>query len=298
MAVVLTYHPEFPKRSLVEADIAACEADINVTLPLDLRTFLLAHDGPVPNPAWFPVTDAGGTKWLGPVADFKSVMGPPNHRARGNAIEQYTEASREGEKLPRHFVVIGSMLTQPSTLLISTGRDAYGHVFAWHVGFKRFKPDQLTYVAGSFTEFLRLLAEPPEEVAANFQQILQAHRTGTRQRAPEREYDGPEARRWLQRRKRNSDPLAANHFASRDSALQFVDELYAAGATKVIVPGSCIQDGVADDGGPYADALVVFLPADPVARTVICQRCERELDEPEHEPIDTSDPNPVFLWWD
>jgi hypothetical protein len=189
------------------------------------------------------------------------------------------------------------MMTQPSTLLISTAPATYGNVFAWHVSVKRFKPDQLVRVAGSFPEFLGLLAEPPEEVAANYRRMLEewrsARQAGTERRPPESDYDGPEARRWL-RRNRNPTPLAANHFASAASARRFVDELYAAGATKVIVPGSSIQD--ADDDGPYADALVVYMPAEPDVRATLCQRCERELDEPGR--IDASDPNPVFLWWD
>jgi hypothetical protein len=273
---------------------------LGVALPPDFRAFLLANDGPVPEPAWFPVPDAGGTRWLGPMHGFKSVMccaRDRGGRTRGNDIESYTYSSREGEKLPRHFVVIGSMMTQPSTLLISTAPATYGNLFAWSVSIKRFKQDQLVRVAGSFTEFLGLLSEPPAEVVANYRRSLEerlsAQRAGTEQRRPESDYDGPEARRWL-RRNRNPTPLAANHFATGELAQRFVDELYAAGATKVLVPGSSIQDE--DDDGPYADSLVVCLPAASELRAAVCRRCERELDEPGR--IDASDANPVFLWWD
>jgi len=292
-----SYHADFPRRLLEERDVAECETYLNVALPQDFRAFILARDGPVPDPAWFPVMDANASKWFGPMFAFLSVMFSCQlRRSRGNAIEAVTYASREEQKLPRHFVAIGSMLTQPSTLLLSTAAASYGHIFAWHVGIKRFKPDQLVRVAGSFTEFLGLLTQPPAEVAANYLRLDEersaARRDGTEQRLPESEYDGPEARRWL-RRNRNPTPLAANHFASAESARRFVEELYAAGATRVLVPGSCLQD--VDDDGPYADALVVCLPNAPDLCAALCRRCERELDEPVQ--IDASDPNPVFLWW-
>jgi hypothetical protein len=106
------------------------------------------------------------------------------------------------------------------------------------------------------------------------------------------DYDGPEARHWL-RRNRNVAALAANHFPSTAAARQFVEELYRLGAPRVFIAEDCIQDH--DDQGPYADALVVVLPADAMAREAVCRRCERELDEP--ETIDANDPNPIFLWW-
>lgn len=96
------------------------------------------------------------------------------------------------------------------------------------------------------------------------------------------------------RRNRHETPLAANHFPDRAVRLRFVEELYSLGATKVIVPESNIQ--AADDDGPYADALVVFLPIDPQKRADVCRRCEQELDEPQR--IEPTDPNPIFLWWD
>jgi hypothetical protein len=51
-----------------------------------------------------------------------------------------------------------------------------------------------------------------------------------------------------------------------------------------------------DDGGPYADSLVVELPAAEAARAALCERCEHELDLPER--LERDDPNPLYLWWD
>jgi|688.fasta_scaffold1092490_1 hypothetical protein len=72
--------------------------------------------------------------------------------------------------------------------------------------------------------------------------------------------DGPEAREWL-RHSNHESALAHNRFDSTASALAFVEQLYAAGARRVFVPGDSI---VADEeelamGGPYSDHLVIEL---------------------------------------
>lgn len=297
MTVRFRYLPDSPRRTLREADLVSCETDLGVRLPPEYREFLLTHDGPTPEPAWIPLRSDGETRWIGPVHAFKSVFGPVDHRMRGNTIESHTSASREMEKLPKHFLVIGSLLCQPSTLLISTAPADYGAVYAWHVSLKRFKDDQIIRVAASFPQLLDLLADPPPEVLTNYQKWVHeqtaSRQSGREQRAPASEYDGPEARRWLIRN-RNPSPLASNHFRDRAAARRFVDELYALGAVKVIISESNIQDE--DDEGPYADALVVLLPGSQAARSALCLRCEQELTEPAH--FDPSDPNPIFLWWD
>jgi len=185
------------------------------------------------------------------------------------------------------------MLTQPSILLLSTAAEDYGVIYAWRGGSKRFRPDQLLRVAGSITEFAGLLTEPPAEVAATFRQSVADHQSGTTRRPPPEDYDGPEALGWL-RSNRNEAALAVNHFGTTEAARRFVEELYAAGAPRVIIAENSIQED--DDLGPYADAIVVFLPESRPACEVLCRRCERELDEP--AAIDADDPNPVFLWWD
>jgi hypothetical protein len=297
MGLQFRYLPEFPRRPLDEADLACCEQQIGHALPPRLRAFLHDHDGPAPDPGWICLERRGERTWLGPIHSFLSVMGPPDHRSRGNSIEAATYAAREGHKLPRRLIPFGSLLTQPSTLLISVGWFDYGAVYAWRVGMKRFRRNQLIRVAHSHEAFLELLVEPPPEIAEAHRlwlaQKAAARQAGAELRPPADEYAGPEARRWL-RTNRNAAPLAANHFRSSAAALGFVDELYRLGASRVIVPESCLQDE--DDDGPYADALVAFLPTDPQQRADVCRRCEQELDEPQR--IDPADPNPIFLWWD
>jgi hypothetical protein len=199
MAIQFTYLPDFPRRALADVDLDRCEEFLDVKLPPDFRAFLLAHDGPVPEPAWFSLSTQGTTAWLGPVADFKSTMySAQTPRGRGNAIESYTSASREGEKLPSHFVAIATMMTQPSTLLISTAPAEYGRIYAWHVSAEPFQPEQLVAVAGSFAEFLGMLTEAPAGVVASYRRQLEERRATRRAaikpRPRKRNSDRPDAR--------------------------------------------------------------------------------------------------------
>jgi hypothetical protein len=83
-------------------------------------------------------------------------------------------------------------------------------------------------------------------------------------------YAGPEALQWL-RQNAGEAPLASNRFRDTAAAIGFVESLYAAGATNVIVN----QENIVDegDGDLYADALVVYLPTEPAAyRRVVAVR--------------------------
>jgi hypothetical protein len=298
MAVTFNYQTDLGlhQRRVAPADVAAAEQYLGLSLPPEFRDFLVTHDGPTPSPGWFPAAGPTGPAWCGPIHSFLSTYQPLGRGGIGRSpcLEHFTQTCREWEKLPAGYVAIAQMMTHPSTLLISTAGADRGAVYAWRVGTKRFRPDQLVRAAGSFPEFLGLLAEPPADVAARFGQAVRDHAAGVPERRPaEDQYDGPEARKWL-RRNGNPAALAANHFDSTDAARRFVEELYAAGARRVLIAGDSIQDE--DDGGPYADAIVVLLPTDAAARAAVCRRCERELDEP--ETIDADDPNPIFLWWD
>ncbi|REK12937.1 MAG: hypothetical protein DWQ37_09935 [Planctomycetota bacterium] len=102
---------------------------------------------------------------------------------------------------------------------------------------------------------------------------------------------GPEARRWLKGNESES-ALASNRFGPTDEALRFVNELYRAGATRVVVP----SDAISDDGVErYADALVVELPSNPDKRSRVLAICEREL---RRQGLDPDDGDQVYLWWD
>jgi hypothetical protein len=107
--------------------------------------------------------------------------------------------------------------------------------------------------------------------------------------------EGPEARQWL-RQNKNESALASNRFLETANAVRFVDQLYAAGAERVLVPEECITPEEPD--GPYADALVVKLPADPAKRKKVFAMCAKEIKREGFDPDESTDGEWVFLWWD
>lgn len=110
--------------------------------------------------------------------------------------------------------------------------------------------------------------------------------------------DDPEAREWLAANGQEA-PLAANRFDAAD-ARAFVEELYAAGAVRVVIASECIND---DDyelslGGPYADGLRVQLPADADQRHALFAIASREAEGEGFDPIHDAGQDTIFLWWD
>jgi hypothetical protein len=176
MTVTFSYRTDLGlgKRQVTAANIAGAELALGVELPQDFKDFLCAHDGPTPSPGWFQAATQQGMVWHGPVLDILSTAEPAGRRQgpRTASLKISTQVSRDNERLPSQYVVIGQMFTQPRMLLLSTAAADHGAVYAWRVGGKRFRPDQVVRVAGSFTEFLGLLRDPPAEVAAVFRRLL------------------------------------------------------------------------------------------------------------------------------
>jgi hypothetical protein len=115
-------------------------------------------------------------------------------------------------------------------------------------------------------------------------------------------YTGAEARDWLKKNKSDCG-LAGNRFASTQEALAFVEEVYAAGAAQVFVPDDAIRGHEAEireHGGPYADSLVIELPAGD--RTNIFKIFEREAQSEGNEDMtgeaSVIDGKFLYLWWD
>lgn len=106
-----------------------------------------------------------------------------------------------------------------------------------------------------------------------------------------------EAREWLQAR-RNRSALATNRFSTTAEALKFVEQLYAEGASCVIVDHiEMLPDA---QGEAYADELIVVFPDDR-RRKEIFDLIEREgrpdtIDD-EQEIVDQGRDS-VRLWWD
>lgn len=111
---------------------------------------------------------------------------------------------------------------------------------------------------------------------------------------------GPEALTWLLQNK-NESALASNRFLETENATRFVKELYSAGAKRVIVPDDCIaadEETLQWEGGPYADALIVTLPADEPRRQRVLDICAREIAREGFDPEENMGGDFIFLWWD
>jgi hypothetical protein len=81
--------------------------------------------------------------------------------------------------------------------------------------------------------------------------------------------NGSEARTWLNAGDKSARSLG--HFKRTSDAAKFVEELYQAGAVKVIVPD--IYHG--KRGEQFADALLVQLPKPPKARKAVRAACDK-----------------------
>jgi hypothetical protein len=107
--------------------------------------------------------------------------------------------------------------------------------------------------------------------------------------------NNPEACAWLLSNY-NPSALPTNKFQTTARALAFVYELYAAGAMEVLID-NIMDDVRPNDGGPYADSLIVRLPDDGHQRWRLIERChwevEGEADGTCHERGDS-----LYLWWD
>lgn len=116
---------------------------------------------------------------------------------------------------------------------------------------------------------------------------------------PRAEDDPPcaEAREWL-RARRNPAALATNRFGTTIDASRFVDQLYAAGASCVIVDHITTRPHDEDD--PYADELIVVLPDDARRKAIL------DLIEHDGQPDTVDDQQALIdrgrgslrLWWD
>ena len=106
----------------------------------------------------------------------------------------------------------------------------------------------------------------------------------------------PEAREWIRTNGREG-PLASNRFEGKEDGLAFVNALYEAGAVKVVVD-SIIDDKIEmDEGGPYADALIVRLPADAASRKRLLSIVDSEAKK-QGEPVADVGLQTLYFWWD
>lgn len=107
-----------------------------------------------------------------------------------------------------------------------------------------------------------------------------------------------EAIEWLES---NPNPyaLAGNRFYSTEDAIAFVEKLYEAGATEVIVTSIYDEDWrIKAEGGPYADTLIVHLPQDSEKRKKLFEISNDEAVREGFSPERDVGQETLLLWWD
>ena len=108
-----------------------------------------------------------------------------------------------------------------------------------------------------------------------------------------------DAAAWL-RANWGDSAFASNRFGATENALEFVNQLHAAGATHVHIDNEMLLKE--HDWTPYADTLLVGLPEDGEKRSALFDLM-RDVGRPDedgnddHLLIDSGQPE-ARLWWD
>ena len=116
--------------------------------------------------------------------------------------------------------------------------------------------------------------------------------------SPGPHYTVAEAAAWL-RANWSDNAFATNRFQTTQCALEFVDQLYAAGASHVAVDNEMLLPN--RGWTPYADTLLVTLPDNPAKRSALFELIEhvgRPDGDGDDDPLIDSGQKGVRLWWD
>ncbi len=107
-----------------------------------------------------------------------------------------------------------------------------------------------------------------------------------------------EAQSWISRNQ-NISPLAGNRFSTKEEAIQFIEKLYEAGAEGVYVV-NVYEDEMTlkDEGGPYADSLVVILPNEKEKREMLFNIYAQESKKEGFDSESDYGQKELFFWWD
>jgi hypothetical protein len=108
-------------------------------------------------------------------------------------------------------------------------------------------------------------------------------------------FRNPEARAWLSSNA-NPSALATNKFGETARALAFVDALYAAGATEVLID-NIFEEHAAREGGPYADSLIIRVGRGSVAGHRLLKICEHAIEGEADGRVDHH-VDEIRIWWD
>jgi hypothetical protein len=101
---------------------------------------------------------------------------------------------------------------------------------------------------------------------------------------------------WLES---NNHPmaLAGNRFSSTQEAVSFVKELFARGATEVMIaePDES-EERLNGEGGPYSDTLIVYLPE--TGRERLIEIFSNESQSQGFSAVTDTGQTAQILWWD
>lgn len=107
-----------------------------------------------------------------------------------------------------------------------------------------------------------------------------------------------EARTWLKNNK-NTSALGTNRFGTTEKALEFVEKLYELGAELVEIDGVMDEPSrIEEEGGPYADSLIVTLPDDEDKRKAVFEVYKKETIDQGFEAEEYNGESEVTFWWD
>ena len=105
----------------------------------------------------------------------------------------------------------------------------------------------------------------------------------------------PEARAWLSSNA-NPSALATNKFGETARALAFVDVLYAAGATEVLID-NIFEEHAAGEGAPHADSLIIRFGRDSSAGQDLLDMCDHAIEGEADGRVDHGC-DEIRVWWD
>jgi hypothetical protein len=98
------------------------------------------------------------------------------------------------------------------------------------------------------------------------------------------------------RSNRNPRAFAANKFHTTARALEFVEQLYAAGATEVLVDNILDDQLRAAEPGPYADTLIIRCRTNR-ARAALLGMCEDAIAGEAEGRVNEAG-GAIEVWWD
>lgn len=155
-------------RTLTEADIDHAATQLGVELPVQLRAFLLNHNGGVPSKAWF-VPNFLTEELRLPIDVLRSE--PLNYSGVGHFlglarsfVDDLVDAtlSLRPRGLPTELFPVAVVPDQESLVLISAGRNG-SQLWLWsELDGDRYYPERLAYQSDSLASFLAELIDQPK----------------------------------------------------------------------------------------------------------------------------------------